>query len=99
MRILSAGFSWMSKGFLLGMVSRSVHSPFGRTIRAEMNTARPVRFSQAAQNALTRILQSSSIRPGPDMLDTVLLKLELQERLAVSEILLRRGVDFQSLCI
>ncbi len=47
-------------------------------------------FSQAAQDALTRILRSSPLRPGPDMLDAVLLKLELQERLTVGEILLRR---------
>ncbi len=72
------------------MVSRSVHSPFGRTIRAEISSARPVRLSQPAQDALARILKSSTIRPGPDMLSAVLLKLELQERLTVSEILLRR---------
>ena len=34
--------------------------------------------------------QYSSTRPGPDMLGAVLLKLVQQERLTVSEILLRR---------
>ena len=47
-------------------------------------------LSQAAQDAIDRILRSGLIWPGPDMLDAVLLKLELQEGLTVSEILLRR---------
>ena len=54
-------------------------------------------FSQSAQEALTRILKSSSIRPGPDLLDAVLLKLELQEGLTVSAVqnLASRTADHQ----
>ena len=37
----------------------------------------------------------STIPPGPDMLDAALLKLELQGRLTVSEILLRRELRAQ----
>ena len=48
------------------------------------------RLTESAKQALARILATSTVRPGPDALDAVLLKLELQERLTVSEILLRR---------
>ena len=54
--------------------------------------ARTYQLSRVAADALSRILQSSSIAAGPDLLDAVLLKLELQERLTVSEIILRRDL-------